>query len=317
MTDDSPLATAPAPVLSIVIPVFQEGAHLAEVITRVRVHAAAAGEPYEIILVDDGSRDETWNVIAEQGARFADLRALRLSRNFGKEAALCAGLDAARGRAVVVMDGDLQHPPELLPQMVALWQDGRVDLVEAVKESRGKESMANRVGARLFYLVLNKLAGQDLNNASDFKLMDRRVVDAWRAMGERNLYFRGMVAWLGFQRAEVRFSVAGRAGGHSGWSLLTLTKLAVTALTAFSSSPLQIVTLLGATFFLFATAIGARTLYLYFRGEAVSGFTTVILLVLLIGGMQMLCLGIFGAYIGRIYEEVKGRPRYLIKERVK
>jgi polyisoprenyl-phosphate glycosyltransferase len=304
------------PVLSVVVPLFQEASHLPEVIARIRAHAAATGESYEIVLVDDGSRDDTWGVISHESASAADLRALRLTRNFGKEAAVCAGLDAARGDAVVVMDGDLQHPPELLPQMVEVWKRGGVDVVEAVKASRGRESVRHRLAARAFYFILRTLSGHDMRNLSDFKLMDRRVVSAWQRLGERNLFFRGMIAWLGFERAEVHFSVAGRIGGESGWSLIKLVKLAVTAVTAFSSSPLQIVTLLGAAFFLFAGVIGAQTLYRYVTGNAVSGFTTVILLMLAIGGVQMVCLGIVGTYLSRIYEEVKGRPRYLVRDRI-
>lgn len=304
------------PILSVVIPVFQEGAHLAQVIAQVSRHAGAAGESYELILVDDGSNDDTWRVIGDETALHPELRAVRLSRNFGKEAAVSAGLDAARGRAVVVMDGDLQHPPELLPRMVALWKRGGVDLVEAVKEARGTESLVNRVGSRLFYAILDAFAHHDLSNASDFKLLDRRVVEAWRRMGERNLFFRGMVAWLGFERVQVSFTVPNRVGGHSGWTFVKLVKLAVTAVTAFSASPLQIVTFLGTAFFFFAAVLGAQTLYNWFVGVAVSGFTTVILLILLVGGVQMVCLGIFGAYIARIYEEVKGRPRYVVRERI-
>ena len=304
------------PTLSIVIPVFQEGAHLAEVVAEVGNHARATGESYELILVDDGSSDGTWAVIGNAIARHPELRALRLSRNFGKEAAVSAGLDAALGRAVVVMDGDLQHPPELLPQMVALWKAGGVDLVEAVKDSRGKESMLNSAGSRAFYWILSAFAHQDLHNASDFKLMDRRVVEAWRRMGERNLFFRGMIAWLGFERVQVRFSVPERVGGRSGFTFLKLVKLAITAVTAFSASPLQIVTFLGSMFSLFAVLIGAQTLYTWYEGQAVSGFTTVIILILIVGGVQMMSLGIFGAYMARIYEEVKGRPRYVVRDRI-
>ena len=280
MRDSLETTTAPdEPTLSIVIPVFQEGAHLAEVIAQVGVHVRAANESYELILVDDGSSDATWAVIRNALARHPELRALRLSRNFGKEAAVSAGLDVARGRAVVVMDGDLQHPPELLPRMVALWKAGGVDLVEAVKDSRGRESLVNGFGSRAFYWILAAFAHQDLRNASDFKLMDRRVVEAWRRMGERNLFFRGMIAWLGFQRAQVPFSVPERIGGRSGFTFVKLVKLAITAVTAFSATPLQIVTFLGSMFSMFALILGAHTLYIWHRpAHAVSGFTTVILL---------------------------------------
>ena len=306
----------PAPTLSVVIPVFQEGAHLARVIDQVLSHAGATGVQFELILVDDGSRDDTWRVIENARAFHPELRAVRLTRNFGKEAAVSAGLEASRGRAVVVMDGDLQHPPELLPRMVALWQAGGVDLVEAVKEARGTEPFVNRIGSHLFYSILNALAHQELRNASDFKLMDRRVVEEWMRMGERSLFFRGMVAWLGFERVQVTFVVPDRIGGHSGWTFLKLLRLAVTAVTAFSATPLQFVTMLGSLFFTLATVLGAQTLYNWYIGNAVSGFTTVILLILIVGGVQMVCLGIFGAYIARIYEEVKGRPRYVVMDRI-
>ena len=303
------------PILSIVIPVFQESMSLAKVLAKVREFASATGESYELIVVDDGSSDETWRVIEDETARYPELRALRLSRNFGKEAAVSAGLDVTRGQAIVVMDGDLQHPPELLPRMVAIWKAGGVDLVEAVKEARPTEPLINRLGSQLFYSILTAFAHRDLKYASDFKLLDRRVVDAWRDMGERNLFFRGMVAWLGFKRAQVRFTVPDRVGGRSGWTLLKLVKLAVTAVTAFSVAPLQLVTFVGTIYFLFAVAIGIQTLYNWFSGIAVSGFTTVILLLLIISGVQMVCLGIFGAYIARIYDEVKGRPRYVVRDR--
>ncbi len=304
------------PVLSVVIPLYQEGAHLPAVVARIAEEIRRTGETFELILVDDGSADDTWEVIGSLAGQHRELRGLRLSRNFGKEAALCAGIDAARGAAVMVMDGDLQHPPELIPEMVDLWKAGGVDLVEAVKDSRGEESLAHRAGSRLFYLILRTLSGHNLDDASDFKLMDRRVVEAWRRMGEHTLFFRGMVAWLGFQRARVSFKVPARVGGRSGWTFLRLVRLAITAVTAHSSHPLQAVTLLGGVFFMFAVALGLQTFYNWLVGAAVSGFTTVILLILIVGGVQMLCLGILGAYIARIFEEVKGRPRYVVKERL-
>jgi glycosyltransferase involved in cell wall biosynthesis len=297
--------------------VFREGAHLERVVAEVLSHVTTLGVPTELILVDDGSNDDTWRTIADLSRRHPELCGLRLSRNFGKESAVSAGLDEARGRAVVVMDGDLQHPPELIPKMFALWNDGAVDLIEAMKEGRPSERFVNRIGSHLFYFILNRFAGHDLKNASDFKLMDRRVVDAWRRMGERNLFFRGMIAWLGFERARVTFSVPPRAGGRSGWTTLQLVRLASTAVTAFSTSPLQIVTFLGGVFLLFAAGLGAQTLYNKIAGAAVSGFTTVILLLLIVGSAIMLSLGIIGAYIARIYEEVKGRPRYVVREKIR
>ncbi|MEM7543178.1 MAG: glycosyltransferase family 2 protein [Pseudomonadota bacterium] len=315
MTDSEPEQQQQAPVLSVVIPVYNEGANILELV-KVTTHTlASAEERFEIILIDDGSQDDTWVQIDSLQASVNELRALRLSRNFGKEAAVAAGLENARGEGVIIMDGDLQHPPSLLPEMIAKWKTGDVEIVEAVKSQRGDEPLVNRYGSKVFYSLLNRLADQELNNATDFKLIDRSVLEAWLSMGERNLFFRGMIAWLGFRRETVYFDVPERTGGQSSWTFLTLAKLATTAITAFSSAPLQIVTTLGIVFFLFAFLLALQTLYNWLTGFAVSGFTSVILLILMIGGLQMVCLGILGTYLARVYEEVKSRPRFVIRER--
>jgi len=276
---------------------------------------ASRHESIEVILVDDGSTDDTWQIISAEASRRHNVRGLRLSRNFGKEPALCAGLDAAVGEAVFVMDGDLQHPPELMPEMLRLWAEG-YDVVDAVKSDRGKESFLYRFVTRGFYGLLKVLTGYDLGNASDFKLLDRKVVDAWTRLQERELFFRGMVAWLGFRHARVSFVVADRANGRTRWSFFRLVHLAATAITAFSTSALQIISLIGAVFMLFAVLIGGQSLYHYATGTAVSGFTTVILLQLIIGSLLMVSLGIIGGYMARIYSEVKARPRYFVDESI-
>lgn len=312
---DAPQSPSPLPALSVVVPLYREGLHLA---TTVRALVEVLGTldlGYEVILVDDGSSDDTWTVIADQSRLLPCVTGIRLSRNFGKEAALAAGLEQARGDAIVVMDGDLQHPPTLIPRMVQCWRDG-AEVVEAVKQHRGTESAYSRIRANIFYAIFSRLAGYDLRGASDFKLMDRRVLGAWRGMGERNLFFRGMSAWLGFKRAQLPFDVPDRVGGESNWSVLQLVRLAMTAVTSFSSAPLQLITLTGAGFAVFAVVLAMQTLYQKIAGNAVDGFTTVILLLLVIGGAVMLGLGIIGTYIARIYDEVKGRPRYIVAERV-
>jgi glycosyltransferase involved in cell wall biosynthesis len=265
-----------------------------------------------LIVIDDGSPDETWKIISEEAEASSTLHGLRLSRNFGKELALCAGLERARGDVVIVMDGDGQHPPELLPEMVRLWETTGADVVEAVKTKRGPESLTERLGALLFYVVLNKLAGVNLKGVSDFKLMNRRAVDAWLQMEERNVFFRGMTAWLGFARVQIPFEVPRSAAGETGWSFPKRLKLALTGISAFSWLPLQFVTLLGLLFFVFSVLFGIYTLVLQLAGRSVSGFATVILLLLIIGSLLMLSLGIIGEYLARIYEEVKRRPRYVI-----
>jgi len=301
-----------SPLISVVIPLYKEGPNLRTLLSEVTTALAQTRCPFELILVDDGSPDETWKVISEEASRLPALRGLRLSRNFGKELALCAGLERARGDLIVVMDGDGQHPPALLPDMVRQWQTTGADIVEAVKIKRGQESLSGKLGALLFYVILNKLAGFNLKGASDFKLMNRRALDAWLQMKERNVFFRGMTAWLGFTRAQIPFEVAGRVGGETKWSFLRRFELALTGISAFSSLPLQFVTVAGLFFLTFSVAFGIYTLVLQLAGRSVSGFATVILLLLIIGSLLMISLGIIGQYLARIYEEVKHRPRYVI-----
>jgi glycosyltransferase involved in cell wall biosynthesis len=214
------------------------------------------------------------------------------------------------------MDGDLQHPPHLILEMARIWREANVEIVEAVKIDRGKESILGKLRTNLFYTIFNKLSGYNLKGASDYKLLDRKVVNAWLQMGERNLFFRGMTAWLGFRCVQIPFEVPDRVGGKSGWSTLKLVKLAITGLTAFSSLPLHFVTFSGIIFLIFAVFIGMQTLFLKLTRQAVSGFATVIILILIIGSLLMISLGIIGEYIAKIYEEVKGRPRYIILDRI-
>jgi len=265
---------------------------------------------YELVLVDDGSKDESWQEISSMAKEDERITAVRLSRNFGKEPALCAGLDAASGDAVIVMDADLQHPPEFIPEMVRLWKEG-AEVVEGVKSSRGKEKRSYRFCAKLFYGMINKATGIDFDNASDFKLLDRKVVEAMKQMPERMTFFRGMSAWVGFERKTFEFEVAERVDGVSKWSLKRLITLAVTAVTSYTSAPLHCITVLGVVMFLGAIVLGIQTLYMKIAGHALGGFTTVILLLLLIGSMMMISLGIIGLYLMKIYHEIKGRPRYL------
>lgn len=306
------METERQPLISVVVPLYKEAANLRPFLSSVTSELARTNCRYEIIVIDDGSPDETWEIIAQQAHVIPHLHGIRLSRNFGKELALCAGLERARGDAIIVMDGDGQHPATLLPEMVRLWRTTGADIVEAVKTKRGPESFSGRTGALLFYVILNKLAGVNLKGVSDFKLMSRKAVNAWLQMPERNVFFRGMTAWLGFTHVKVPFEVPGRAAGMTTWSFATRLKLALTGISAFSSLPLQFVTITGLLFFAFSILFGIYTLVLQLSGHSVSGFATVILLLLIIGSLLMLSLGIIGEYLARIYEEVKGRPRYVI-----
>jgi glycosyltransferase involved in cell wall biosynthesis len=300
--------------ISVVIPLYCEADGLVGNLRAIATVLESVQLPFEFILVDDGSPDDTWTAIERLAQEMPNVRAMRLSRNFGKEAALCAGLENATGEAVIVMDADLQHPPALIPEMIRVWQRSAADVVEAVKESRGRESLFHRLASRLFYSLFTRASGFDIAGASDFKLMSRRAVQAWLRMPERNVFFRGMSAWVGFRRTQIPFSVGNRSGGRSGWSIRKLARLATGAITAFSSAPLQLITVAGVAFAIFATAIAARTLYLWFIGEAVSGFSTVILVLLIIGCLLMFGIGIIGAYVARIYDEVKMRPRYIVEQ---
>jgi hypothetical protein len=200
--------------------------------------------------------------------------------------------------------------------MVGAWRRDGWDVVEAVKSDRGRESLAHRVVTRAFYRIAGWLTGHDLQDASDFKLLDRRVVDEWRRLGERVTFFRGLVSWLGFRRTQISFEVPARPGGGTRWSLRGLTRLAAHAVTSFSALPLQLITVLGVVTLVVAAAVGVQAVRLWYTGVALPGFTTVILLELMIGGFLMMSLGIIGTYIARIYDEVKGRPRYVIRDRI-
>jgi glycosyltransferase involved in cell wall biosynthesis len=296
------------------VPAYQEADGLAASLRAIADEARTTRLAFDLMVVDDGSTDGTWAVIEALASQIPELRAVRLSRNFGKEAAICAGLDRADGQACIVLDADLQHPPQLIPEMVRRWQADGCDIVEAVKLHRGREPMWQRWLTRGFYRVAAWLTGQHLQDASDFKLLDRRVVDEWRRLGERATFFRGLVSWLGFSRSQVFFEVPPRRTGQTGWSLASLSALAIRAVTSFSALPLQLVTVLGMVTLLLAAVLGSQALRLWIGGEALPGFTTVILLQLIVGGFLMVSLGIIGTYLARIYDEVKARPRYVVRD---
>lgn len=301
-------------LLSLVIPVYEEEKLIYKNIMKIKDILESNDIPYEFIIIDDGSSDLTWDEIHKLSNEIPSLRAIKFSKNFGKEAALCAGLDMVNGDGTIVMDADLQHPPEIIPKMVKLWQVDGYDVVDGVKESRGRESIFNFLTAGLFYNMLKKSSGINLKNASDYKLLDIKVIKAWRSMPERDTFFRAMSFWVGFNRTVVKFTVAKRTDGQSKWSFISLFKLAVTAITSFSAVPLHIVTFIGIIFLIGSLGLGIHTLYMKFSGIAVNGFTTVILLLLILGSALMISLGIIGIYISRIYEEVKRRPRYIVSK---
>ncbi len=301
-------------LLSVVIPAYNEEQNIALAVAGLSEVLETANIPYELIFVDDGSKDHTYALICEEARCNPAVRGVSFSRNFGKEAAIFAGLSEAKGDACVVTDCDLQFPPEVIPQMWELWQQG-YEVVEGKKSNRGDEKAAHGVCARLFYRLIGKAVGMDMQSSSDFKLLDRRVVDVMNTLGEKDTFFRALSFWAGFRTTTVEFEVAERANGQSKWSISGLFKYAINNLTSFTTAPLRIVTVLGTASLIASFVMGVQTLIRFFMGSAVEGFTTVILLLLLIGGAIMISLGIIGHYIARIYDEVKNRPRYIIARR--
>jgi dolichol-phosphate mannosyltransferase len=292
-----------------------EGGNAERVLRDVVSQLAAANRPYEIICVDDGSTDETSAVVDAAAGGDEHVRAIHLSRNFGKEAALAAGLEAARGRAVVMLDADLQHPPDLIPAMIAKWNEG-YDVVEAVKadaEARGRESWVYRTASSLFYRLMGTAARERLQGSSDFKLLDRQVVNALLAFPERHRFFRGLVACVGFRVARLPFQVRDRASGGTKWSLTLLARYALRNVVAFTSMPLRLVAWLGFWILLLDVVLGLQTLWNWWRGAAVTGFTTVILAVVGLGGLILLSLGVIALYLAQMYEELKARPVFVVR----
>ena len=302
-------------LLSVILPAYNEEKMIEKARDTLGRVLSEQDIPYEIIFVDDGSKDQTWPEIEKAAKKDNHVAGVHFSRNFGKESAMMAGLASAGGDCCVVMDCDLQHPPETVVEMYRLWEQG-YEVVEGVKHSRGKESLAHKASAGMFYKIISKAVGIDMSRASDFKLLDRKAVDALLEMPERNAFFRALSAWIGYKTTSVEFDVREREEGVSKWSTKSLIRYAITNIVSFSSAPMQFVTGAGVFMFLLAVILGIQTLVHYFTGNAVEGFTTVILLLLLIGSILMISLGIIGYYISKIYEEVKGRPRYLISRKI-
>ncbi|MCI8466476.1 MAG: glycosyltransferase family 2 protein [Lachnospiraceae bacterium] len=300
-------------LLSIVLPAYNEEENIEKVCEVLGRLFSQNGMEYELVFVNDGSKDRTWEKIRKAGEQYPQVTGIQFSRNFGKESAIFAGLGQARGDAVAVMDCDLQHPPETLIEMYRLWENG-YEVVEAVKSSRGKEGFLHKHSAGIFYRMMSRATGIDMQNASDFKLLDRKVVDALRDMPERNMFFRALSSWVGYKTVTVRFEVQERNAGESKWSTASLIRYALTNIVSFTSMPMQLVTISGFVVLMLALILGIQTLVKYLSGSAVEGFTTVILLLLLIGSAIMISLGIIGYYLAKIYDEVKHRPKYLISE---
>ncbi len=299
------------PMLSIVLPAYNEEQNIANTAHVLSAFLEEQDIDYELVFISDGSGDNTYAEILKAAAENPRIKGAQFSRNFGKEAGIFAGLELALGDAVIVMDCDLQHPPQVIPLMWEKWKAG-AEIVEGIKSDRGKESLGYRLSAGLFYKIMSRLIKIDMNASSDFKLLDRKVVNVLLELPERNTFFRALTFWAGFRTETVEYEVQERQFGQSKWSFWSLMKYAVTNATSFSTLPLQMVTVMGAVSIVGSLILAVQTLVRFLMGTSVEGFTTVILLILIIGGFIMLSLGVIGHYIARIYEEVKGRPKYII-----
>jgi dolichol-phosphate mannosyltransferase len=298
-------------LLSVVVPVHNEEDTLLELYRR--IDAALAAVPFELVLVDDASTDRTGEMLEDLADSDPRVRVIRLSRNFGHQAALTAGLEHARGDAVVMLDGDLQDPPELLVKMLAHWRSGS-DVVFGVRTHRVGESWLKLATARWFYRFFAKLSKLDLTtNSGDFRLIDRRALDALLSMRERNRFLRGMTVWIGFTQTAVPFERDARYAGETKYTWRKMLRFSLDAISSFSWVPLQVATVLGFLFSGVAFLLMPVVVALRLAGETIPGFATLLCVVLLLGGIQLITAGIIGEYVGRIYDEVKGRPLYLVR----
>ena len=297
--------------LSVVLPAYNEEQMLAKTCRTLKKILDLAEINYELVIVDDGSTDQTWKIIEETAEKDRNVTGVHFSRNFGKEAAIVAGLAQASGNAVAVMDCDLQHPPEVLVKMYRLWEQG-YEVVEGIKKSRGTETVFHRKSAGFFYRIMSRATGFNMENASDFKLLDRKAVESVLSMPERSMFFRATSSWVGFKSTSVLFEVQEREAGESKWSTGSLIRYAFRNIVAFTTLPLQFVTIGAGGCFICSLLLLIYSLVRYYTGHAVEGYTTLLIVMLFIGSAGMMSLGIIGYYIARIYEEVKRRPRYIV-----
>ena len=314
MNEDRP--RSPRPTISCVVPAFNEAENLGALLTSLIPQLEGLADAWEIIVVDDGSRDHTAVAIAPWLGR-PGVRYVQLSRNFGKEAALTAGIDRAAGDVVLLMDADLQHPASLVPDMIAAWVGG-ADMVCAARSSRADESWLKRLGTWFFYRLVNAHSQVPIPvDAGDFRLMDRKVVDALKSLPERNRFMKGLYAWVGFRNQIIPYVPSERHAGQSSFSMRRLSRLAFTGVTAFTNAPLRLWSGVGVIIALLSIAFGGWIVVEHFvHGHDVPGWATLVTGMMFFSGVQLLSIGILGEYVGRIFEEVKQRPVYVVNHEV-
>ncbi|WP_026894981.1 glycosyltransferase family 2 protein [Clostridiisalibacter paucivorans] len=302
--------------LAIVLPVYNEEQCIYDNFYKLKEILAKDKIKCKYVFVDDGSVDKSWKIINEIASQEETVYGIKFSRNFGKELAIVAGLEIIQSDRYLIMDADLQHPPTEIKNMLKMMDETGVNIIDGIKVSRGRESILYRFLANSFYRLLRQLTGLNLKNSSDFKLIDKSVAQNIKKFKEKSIFFRGVVDWVGFTRKEYYFRVNDRIDGKSSFSISKLIKFALSSILSHTSKPLYLTIFFGVIFFGFSIILGVQTLFNYFSGISIDGFTTVILLILITGSVIMFTLGIVGIYIARIYDEVKQRPQYIISERI-
>lgn len=304
-----------SPLVSVVIPVFNEAENIPLLLEQLNSVAKALPYKFEFIFVDDGSNDSTYRIIQSAQKNDVRVKALSFSRNFGHQAALTAGLNFARGAAVITMDGDLQHPPSLIPMLLEEWESGN-EIVFTVREETADESFFKKMTSRLFYRIINSFSDTPVQPfAADFRLLDRKVVDSLKTIEERDRFLRGLISWVGFSSAGVNYKAEARIAGRSKYTPKKMIRLALDGIISFSAAPLHLVTYVGMIVSFLSFLYGAYSLYAYFfTDQTIPGWTSILVAVLFLGGVQLISIGMLGEYLIRVYNESKGRPLYIIKD---
>lgn len=302
--------------ISLVVPCFNEELSIKPFYEEIcQVLGTLQDAEFELLFIDDGSSDSSLQLVKELNQQDPRVKGLSFSRNFGKEAALFAGIRGVTGDCCVILDADLQHPPQVILEMYQLWKNG-YEVVEGLKRTRGEESKTHKLFANTFYALMSKAIGMDMNSSSDFKLLDRKVIDELANLRERNTFFRALSFWVGFKTATVHYDVQDRVAGETKWSFISLIKYAVNNVISFSNKPLHLITFTGLLFAIIGTIVGADALLSYLNGASSHGYPTLIFVILISSGAIMMSLGIVGIYIAKIYEETKQRPQYIVREKI-
>jgi|SRR5215813_11306197 len=301
-------------MISIVIPVFNEEGSLSELYRRITVVMKYMHLPYELIFVDDGSTDRSLEIMLELSEKDKDVKIIQLSRNFGHQLAIIAGIDYARGEAVIMMDSDLQHPPEIIEKLIEKWHEGN-DVVYTCRDQTQDASLFKNFTAQCFYMLVNYLAEVNISTGTaDFRLLDRRVVESLRTFEERSIFLRGLINWVGYRQASISYRADARYSGKSKYSFLRMLRFATHGITSFSSIPLYVSAFLGILISFCSFIYGTMIIYArLFTNRLVEGWTSVMVVLLFLGGIHLITLGVQGIYLGQVYKEVKRRPRYLIR----